>query len=175
MPTSHLTKEIILKELQKGIDEVIFCVRQSDDAIFLKKSDTKWSIAENLEHLRLSVKPLKLAFGLPKFILLFFGKPNRPIRTYDELVKKYMQALNEGGKASPGFVPAPTKNNKSSLIDSFVEENKALITRLEKWNEKDMDRYLLPHPLLGKLYAREMLYFTIYHTQHHRLAIEKLM
>jgi hypothetical protein len=30
----------------------------------------------------------------------------------------------------------------------------------------------LPHPLLGKLTLREMLYFTAYHADHHRHSIE---
>jgi hypothetical protein len=35
------------------------------------------------------------------------------------------------------------------------------------WREADLDRYLLPHPLLGKLTLREMLHFTLYHNYHH--------
>jgi hypothetical protein len=32
---------------------------------------------------------------------------------------------------------------------------------------------VLPHPLLGKLTIREMLYFTVYHGEHHRLHTEQ--
>ncbi len=35
------------------------------------------------------------------------------------------------------------------------------------WREEDLDRYVLPHPLLGKLTLREMLCFTLYHNYHH--------
>jgi hypothetical protein len=35
------------------------------------------------------------------------------------------------------------------------------------WREEDLDRYRLPHPLLGKLTVREMLLFTVYHNYHH--------
>ena len=31
----------------------------------------------------------------------------------------------------------------------------------------DLDKYVLPHPLLGKVTLREMLYFTIHHNEHH--------
>jgi len=34
-------------------------------------------------------------------------------------------------------------------------------------DEDDLDRVMLPHPLLGKLTLREMLFFTIYHVEHH--------
>jgi hypothetical protein len=30
----------------------------------------------------------------------------------------------------------------------------------------------LPHPLLGKLTLREMIYFTIYHVQHHHKLVQ---
>ena len=34
-------------------------------------------------------------------------------------------------------------------------------------SEHKLDRCILPHPLLGKLTLREMIYFTIYHMEHH--------
>jgi len=40
------------------------------------------------------------------------------------------------------------------------------------WTDEKLDNYLAPHPLLGKLTLRELIYFTIYHTEHH-LAIIK--
>ena len=33
--------------------------------------------------------------------------------------------------------------------------------------KKQLDHYLLPHPLLGKITLREMLFFSAYHIQHH--------
>ena len=35
------------------------------------------------------------------------------------------------------------------------------------WSERALDRYRLPHPLLGRLTVREMLLFTLYHSVHH--------
>jgi hypothetical protein len=31
----------------------------------------------------------------------------------------------------------------------------------------------LPHPLLGKLTVREMLFFTLYHQRHHVAVVER--
>lgn len=167
-----MTKEKIIQELQKGFEDVIVATQPVADSTFFRKPDSKWSAADNVEHLVLSVKPLNLAFRLPKFILLYFGKPNRPIRTYNELVKKYLEKLNSGGRATSAFVPKAKRVAKSLLLNSFIKENKTFINSLASWGEADLDRYLIPHPLLGKLYVREMLYFTIYHTQHHLKAIE---
>jgi hypothetical protein len=167
-----MTKEKIIQELQKGFEEVIVTVQPVADSTFFRKPDSKWSASNNIEHLILSVKPLTLAFQLPKFILLYFGKPNRPIRTYEELEKKYLEKLSAGGRATSAFVPKSNYQDKRSLLENFKQVNEGFIKSLAKWNDADLDRYLIPHPLLGKLYLREMLYFTIYHTQHHLRAIE---
>jgi hypothetical protein len=45
--------------------------------------------------------------------------------------------------------------------------NAELLRRVRRWSETSLDAVLLPHPLLGKLTAREMLQFTVYHTAHH--------
>ena len=42
-----------------------------------------------------------------------------------------------------------------------------LCNQVARWNEADLDRYRMPHPLLGLLTVREMLQFTVYHTAHH--------
>jgi hypothetical protein len=35
------------------------------------------------------------------------------------------------------------------------------------WGESELDSYILPHPILGKLTIREMLFFTLYHDTLH--------
>ncbi len=47
------------------------------------------------------------------------------------------------------------------------------ITKLNNWDEQNIDKYLLPHPLLGKITMREMLYFTDLHIQHHNKLIDQ--
>lgn len=129
----------------------------------------KWSAGQNLDHLIRSIKPLQLAYGLPKFALvILFGKTNRPSRTYDEVVTKYKTKLAAGGKASGPFVP-PTIGfeKKDQLIKKYIDQKQKLITKVEKQSESDLDKYILPHPLLGKVTLREMLYFTIHHNEHH--------
>jgi len=49
----------------------------------------------------------------------------------------------------------------------MVESKQELVSVAEKWNEDELDQYQLPHPILGKLTIREMLYFTIYHNLRH--------
>jgi hypothetical protein len=46
-----------------------------------------------------------------------------------------------------------------------------LARRVNRFSESELDQLLLPHPLLGKLTLREMVYFTIYHAHHHERQI----
>lgn len=129
----------------------------------------KWSAGQNLDHLIRSIKPLQLAYVMPKFLLkLMFGKANRPSRTYDELVLKYKTKLTAGGRASGQFIPPLISfEQKDLLIKKYDRHKQKLISKIEKQSEEDLDKYILPHPLLGKLTLREMLYFTIHHNEHH--------
>ncbi|MBK7609450.1 MAG: hypothetical protein IPI18_20745 [Saprospiraceae bacterium] len=39
---------------------------------------------------------------------------------------------------------------------------------MELFSEAEIDRYLIPHPLVGKITMREMFYFTVFHAGHHQ-------
>jgi hypothetical protein len=129
----------------------------------------KWSAGQNLDHLIRAIKPLQLAYSLPKFVLkILFGRANRRSRTYEELVAKYKSKIAAGGKASGQFIPPHIPfERKEALIDRYNLHKDKLIRKIVKQSEADLDNYILPHPLLGKVTLREMLFFTIYHNEHH--------
>lgn len=141
--------------------------------VFFSSYQDKWSPALQLDHIRISVRPVVLAFSLPGFLLrLLFGKPNRPSRSYEGLVEKYLSKLDQGGKAPAAFVPKVQGERAAMIARTQATVNK-LMKAVGACKEADLERYLLPHPLLGKLTLREMIYFTIYHVQHHHAAVEK--
>ena len=131
----------------------------------------KWNAGMQAEHLIKSTRPLINALGYPKFMISFkFGKSNRPSRSYDDLVKRYKQKLTMAdGDPPSGFAP---KTVKHSDYQKIAKTQREIITkiqeRLSKWSEEDLDLYIFPHPLLGKVTVREMFYFTIYHAEHHQ-------
>lgn len=164
-------KEDIIKRLNNEVLlAATFFKSLSPEKFIARPLPDKWSPAENAEHLVLSVKPLTLAFSLPGFVLrLAFGKPNRPGRTFDQLVEKYKGKLASGGKASGPFIPKniTADAHAETLIHRFADSYSRFSLKVSRWPEEKLDRYLLPHPLLGKLTLREMLYFTMYHVSHH--------
>jgi len=164
-----LDKPQIISALNEKVDAFNNYIAPLNKEQFEATPNGKWSAGQNLDHLIRAIKPLQLAYGLPKFVLLIlFGRTNRPSRTYDELVTKYKTKLAAGGKASRPFIP-PTINfeKKDVLVKKYNKQKLKLISKIEKQSEKELDVYILPHPLLGKVTLREMLYFTIHHNEHH--------
>jgi DinB superfamily len=170
-----MNKAEILAALQSACNAILATASQTEEGKFFERPQPgKWSAAENMEHLCLAVKPLNLAFALPNFALrLLFGKTNRASRSYESLTEKYKAKLAAGGRASAPFVPQPpaTGSSRDKVLQGFTKIHEKFFRRTAALREADLDQYILPHPLLGKLTLREMLYFTIHHIGHHHSAI----
>jgi hypothetical protein len=169
--TGNLSLEEISQRLHTAMNEFVDFCSGIDEKIFFYQPPDKWSIAQNVQHLIISAEKTKLAYSLPKFIIrLYVGKPNRPSRTYDELVAKYKLKLQQGGRASKNFIPKPIPSSigKLKMLQGFSKAMAQLINSIQKnWDNNTLDNYIAPHPLLGKITLRELCYFTIHHTYHH--------
>lgn len=140
------------------------------DASFTQMLNGGWSAGQHLEHLILSTKPVNLALRLPGWLLrLLFGKRNnRPSRSYDEVVAKYQAVLAKGAAAPGGYTPKPvTAAQKNKLLRNFKKQLNLLTGRIQQLSDEQLDNRIVPHPLLGKMTLREIVFFTIYHTNHH--------
>jgi hypothetical protein len=164
-----MNKQLIIKCLTENHQAFIACIHELSAEDFMVGKNDKWSGGQQLEHIYLSVKPVTLAFRFPKFLMnLIWGKSNRVGRNYDALIQRYHDKLAFGGRASGPFVPKKVDLAKGQKLTSNLTKQVAqLCLSIEKFSEEDLDLYILPHPLLGKLTLREMLFFTIYHVKHH--------
>jgi hypothetical protein len=166
-----MTKNKIITATEKIFSSFTSYCNTIDENTFFDKPTTKWSVAENVQHLIVSTNTSTLAYSLPKFLVRWVGgKPNRQSKTYEELVTKYKNKLAEGGAASGRFIPKPITINfgKEKLMYNWSKVTTRHIAAIQKnRTEDDLDNYLVKHPLLGRITLRELCYFTIYHTQHH--------
>ena len=151
------------------------CEQFSEEA-FQESSNGKWSAAQNLDHLIRSTEPLTQGLNLPTLAFKALGRPNRPVRTYEEVVQRYHTKLEQGGVASGPYVAKEVPGSQEELLAKWQKASEAFLKIIKKkWdNEAKLDKFLLPHPLLGKIMVREMFFFTIYHTWHHSDIIEKI-
>lgn len=166
----QMTKEAIIKRLRNNHHEFIELIFSLSESDFNLSVNNKWTAGQHFEHIYLSVSPLTRALKLPVFFLkLIFGKANRPSKDYDVLVKKYHDKLAKGGAASRRFIPKQiTFEEKEQLKRKLLRTVEQLCRSVDGYTEFKLDHYILPHPLLGKLTIREMLYFAMYHVEHHR-------
>lgn len=167
-------KKFIADLLNAHATSLVNFVNQQSEESFTKSVSDKWSTGQNLDHLIRSLAPVNQALLLPSFVLrIMFGKPNRKGRNYQELVDRYHQKLAAGGAASGRFIPpVVTWQQKENKVADFILQKDRMIKRLGSWSENQLDHYLLPHPLLGKITFREMLFFSAYHIQHHLQLLE---
>jgi hypothetical protein len=167
-----MSRDEIGQSLAESYHAFAAFLKQLPDEKIHEAPPGKWSAAQQAEHLVKSVRPVALAFTLPKFMLpLMFGKANRPSRPQDELIERYKSKLASGGKSSRAFVPGIPDDLPAvyKRLDRVVQK---LIAQISRFSEAELDVYILPHPLLGKLTFREMLYFTAYHARHHHRLIQ---
>jgi hypothetical protein len=176
-PTLH--KDDIIRESEKAFQRfTAFCQQLPDELFFFQPAADKWSVGQHLLHLAISVKTTTAAYALPKFLVrMIGGKPNRPSRTYEELVAKYQRKLAEGVKAKGRFIPRPVKHGtkKEDLVNNWRQFTTIYLQALRKnWPDELLDHYIVKHPVLGKITLRELCYFTIYHTEHHLNIVKRL-
>ncbi len=168
-------KTNLADKINSAVKDMVEFLDQLDDQKLHYSISGKWSIAEQIVHLSKSVAPVNMAFSLPKITFLVFGKVHHS-EGYDAIVQRYQDALKKGGKSSKQYEPSnsTSKKNKAEIVTKFKEYYSELTKKLQSWSEQDLDTYRLPHPLIGKITMRDMMYFTIYHLQHHLKSMQDL-
>lgn len=139
---------------------------------FFAAPEGVWSPADNLVHLIKSTSPVVMALGLPKMALrLRFGKFKGNSDPLAAVRARYMDAHKKGlAVASGGYLPEveeKTTDSRTKILAKWTSKNQELISSLDNWSEKQLDTYSLPHPIIGKMSVREILFFTLYHNMHH--------
>ena len=172
-----MNKYEIAELLISNHSQFIAELRSLQQADYLYAPPEKWTAAKQLDHINKSVAPVNLALSIPKiFIKWKFGMANRPSKTYEELIAKYKLQLQQGGKASGRFIAVASsfhqREQKLASLDVLVQK---LSRKTVNHSEASLDEYILPHPLLGKLTFREMLYFTAFHASHHTNLVKALL
>ncbi len=176
-PSIYTKTEIATAAIQlcQQATEFFRSIQEED---FFKQTGKKWSAAEQIVHLVLATRPVALGMKLPKFSLRIWGTNRQHSNTYLELTARYQQQLAQGAKAAKLFSPNNNTNHKKTqtqIVKDWEKTTTQLLSSMESWTNADLDNYQMPHPLLGKLSIREMLFFTLYHIQYHTNSIAKLL
>ena len=171
---SHRLSEILraLSHVEAEVDA--FFGSLAEDEFMLRIGDA-WTPAEHLAHLNTSVSAVAHGTSASPWLLRFrFGRSRAPSRSYEAMRQIYRARLAQGAGATGPYVPSrqdmpsgTVAAHRAEILARWRRVNARLREALEGWSERKLDRIRLPHPLLGKLTVREMLFFTLYHNQHH--------
>ena len=130
------------------------------DRFFKPLREGGWSPADHARHLIKSNRAVLLGLEIPRFVLLL----------------RYYEALDSGlraGKFAPSELPAEkhTDAERARILKNWSESVTKLETLTPKWSDRALNKLRMPHPGLGMLTVREMLFFTLYHNTHHVLGV----
>lgn len=167
-----MNKKQITNLINDKHDALIQFLADHDNQRWNKGPENKWTSGQHIVHLIQSTKPLNKALRIPKFILQYkFGKANRPCRSYDELVSRYLEKLAKvNGQVNSPYsnnMPLTPPSEKEIIISELTNQKNILLKKLDKLSDKQLDKYLIPHPAMGRMILREIIMWSAYHVEHH--------
>jgi hypothetical protein len=180
MAGAPFTGPELVAELRRVHSESVhYWAAYDTPAFFRRPAPDVWAPADQVRHLTKSIRAVSRGVGLPRpLMLVLFGWSRRTSRTLETLQADYRTALARGAGAG-GFAPRPldaseqNESNRARLMAHHAAAIDGLCGPLERWSERALDRYRLPHPLMGKLTVREMMLFTLVHNVHHVRVAER--
>lgn len=138
--------------------------------------NNKWSVSQNVQHINIGLLRLNNFLELPKSsIETNFGLSDRASMDNESINKLFNNAFEKGVKAASTFIPdMDLETSLDELINQGKKSLASLTSNVQSWSEQELEIYNCPHPFLGKVTVREILYFTIYHVNHHQETIKKM-
>ncbi|HKC69400.1 MAG TPA: DinB family protein [Bacteroidia bacterium] len=164
-----MNKQTLQQQLLQGHTAYANYVLALTERDFNFAPPEKWNAGEHLNHILISISKLNRAINNPKYVQPIADmQPQRALMSYDTLVDFYLAKIKQGAKATAPFVPELVPIEKREQLVHDVKNTIAeLCAKLDTYSEEGLDLFTIPHPLLGTISIREMLYFTIKHAEHH--------
>lgn len=148
---------------------------------FFDGSSQKWSVAHHVKHITSAIS--RIAQGLQNPELLPKREPATPSKDSETMSKAYTHALQitpleklqQLGSRVTLEEQTDLEVYKTQLISGFSKSIDTFNIALETFAEENLEALGMPHPLVGVISVREMLFFAVYHNAHHHSGIKKLL
>ncbi|TXD45928.1 DinB family protein [Polaribacter sp. IC073] len=166
-----MTKEVIVDLLEEKHRTLFDWLEKQPKENWGKGPQGKWTTGQQIQHLADSLQLLNNALSYPRFFLKYkFGLCNRATRDYETVARNYQQKLEENKDIAALFnskLKKPILKNRERLINRLQIQNKKLQYKVRKISDLNLDTLVIPHPLMGKMTLREIIMWTVHHTEHH--------
>ena len=160
-----VSRDDLLRAFASAADEIGGFFAGLDATTFTAGDTEHWSPAHHVDHLIRSNGPVAGGLSVARGRLLPLPAQHRP-RTYAEIRGAYRAGLAAGARASGRWLPQP-EGTQLQMTERYASSLRAVHETLGDWTDAELDAWAMPHPVLGVLSVREMLYFTLYHNRHH--------
>lgn len=166
-----MNKEKLTEKIEASFQDLFSYQKELSDEKWMSGPENRWTVGQHYLHLLKSAEMLNNALNYPGFLLQSkFGTSNRPSKSYDEIDKNYHEKLSQNKEKAKefnkGLREVLVKDRRDILQDLEIEYRK-LEFSVNKRSESKLDKLLLPHPILGKMSLREIMMWTVCHTNHH--------
>lgn len=163
-----MNREQLIERLISNHNEAAAFITSLNEEEFMLVRNNKWTAGQQLSHLILCLQPIGQALQSADYIRGKFGTVNRQLMDYDQVIATYKTGLQNGGKAPERFIPPAIAAGEGYHLRQELNEVLSTIkNHLQSYSETDMDTLGLPHPFLGLLTIRELLYLMSHHPHHH--------
>lgn len=174
--SGKIETSVVIKNLREAHEKLwLECSRIPED-IRNKRINNKWSAVQHVQHISKGSGAFYKYLNMEKVVIeKTFGLSDRNSMSYNELLNKYNSMLAQGAVSTDRFNPDSIETiSLNTERDKGAHIVEGIVAALENWSESDLDKYFCPHPNLGDLTVREMLYFTVLHAEHHTKSILQL-
>jgi DinB superfamily len=143
---------------------------------FLNPLEGTWSPLQHMQHVMNSETTLGGFVGARKLLPL---QTPAASKNYNEVIAMYRAALEMASIPNNPFSPPEygaldaLEATRGLALGEFLNAGEAFVKAMESYSDAELDAFQGRHPLLGMMSLREFLLFTIYHVEHHQLALEK--
>ncbi|MCC6348666.1 MAG: DinB family protein [Candidatus Eisenbacteria bacterium] len=167
VPDPHALPEI-LAALEANSREIEDFFGGLPNEAFFSGDEQHWGPAHHLSHL--SIAHRRVGRGLSTPAKLPRHESARS-RTFDQMREAYRARLAQvpPEQLRPNPLPPSIEPGASqrALVDEYRDAAAAMRAAATAWSEDDCDSRAMPHPILGWLSAREMLFFFVHHDRLH--------
>ena len=175
------SKSELITALQTQKLEIPAFLSSIPGAQFFDGSSERWSVGYHVHHMTGAVN--RVAQGLQNPGALPKRKPATASRDFASIRETYLEALkNTPSETLRQLGSRVTLEehedldaHKTKLISGFANAIENFNTALEGFDEANFERLGMPHPVMGLLSSREMVFFIVYHNTHHQNGIHKLL
>ena len=163
----------IVSELRRvHAESVEYWSGYSTTEFFQRPAAEVWAPVDQVRHLTKSMRAMRRGFDMPKVLLFFrFGIALRPSRPLEELRNAYGAKLRPFPRNPFAARELDTADRNDAGRSREMQAHATAVDELCRaiggWSESSLDRFVLPHPLLGRITAREMATFALIHNVHH--------